>query len=55
MKEQKASEEAVKYYRLSEVEERNTSKTAWIIVNHNIYDIAKFLDEVRETIDSECC
>ncbi|KAJ8386159.1 hypothetical protein AAFF_G00176670 [Aldrovandia affinis] len=45
MEEQEASEQAVKYYRLSEVEERNTFKSTWIIINHKVYDVTKFLDE----------
>ncbi|XP_067107732.1 cytochrome b5 [Osmerus mordax] len=35
----------VKYYRLSEIEERNTFKCTWIIIHHNIYDVTKFLEE----------
>uniref|UniRef100_A0A3B3RMI3 Cytochrome b5 n=1 Tax=Paramormyrops kingsleyae TaxID=1676925 RepID=A0A3B3RMI3_9TELE len=35
----------VKYYRLSEVEERNSSKSTWIIINYKVYDVTKFLEE----------
>lgn len=35
----------VKYYRLSEVEERNSFKSTWIIINHKVYDVTKFLEE----------
>lgn len=35
----------VKYYRLSEVEEQNTFKSTWIIINNNVYDVTKFLEE----------
>ncbi|XP_026869109.2 cytochrome b5 [Electrophorus electricus] len=35
----------IKYYRLSEVEERNSSKSTWIIINHKVYDVTKFLEE----------
>ena len=38
----------VKYYRLSEIEERNTFKCTWIIIQHNIYDVTQFLEEVRQ-------
>uniref|UniRef100_A0A8C5F9K1 Cytochrome b5 n=1 Tax=Gadus morhua TaxID=8049 RepID=A0A8C5F9K1_GADMO len=37
--------EAVKYYRLSEIEEQNTFKSTWIIINNNVYDVTKFLEE----------
>ncbi|TKS87316.1 Dynein heavy chain 5, axonemal [Collichthys lucidus] len=36
----------VKYYRLSEVEEQNTFKSTWIIINNQVYDVTKFLEEV---------
>ncbi|TKS87313.1 Cytochrome b5 [Collichthys lucidus] len=35
----------VKYYRLSEVEEQNTFKSTWIIINNQVYDVTKFLEE----------
>lgn len=37
---------SAQYYRLTEVEERNSFKTTWIIINHKIYDVTKFLEEV---------
>uniref|UniRef100_A0A4W5PXQ9 Cytochrome b5 n=1 Tax=Hucho hucho TaxID=62062 RepID=A0A4W5PXQ9_9TELE len=37
--------QAVKYYRLSEIEEQNTFKSTWIIINYNVYDVTKFLEE----------
>ncbi|XP_035616672.1 cytochrome b5 [Oncorhynchus keta] len=37
--------QAVKYYRLSEIEEQNTFKSTWIIINFNVYDVTKFLEE----------
>lgn len=36
----------VKYYRLSEVEERNSFKSTWIVINNKVYDVTKFLEEV---------
>ncbi|XP_020363016.1 cytochrome b5-like [Oncorhynchus nerka] len=36
---------AVKYYRLSEIEERNSFKSTWIIINHKVYDVTTFLEE----------
>ncbi|XP_029555828.1 cytochrome b5 isoform X2 [Salmo trutta] len=35
----------VKYYRLSEIEERNSFKSTWIIINHKVYDVTTFLEE----------
>ncbi|XP_016347432.1 cytochrome b5-like [Sinocyclocheilus anshuiensis] len=35
----------VKYYRLSEVEERNSFKSTWIIIHNKVYDVTKFLEE----------
>ena len=40
-------QDAVKYYRLSEIEAQNTFKSTWIIINNNVYDVTKFLEEVR--------
>ncbi|XP_062377432.1 cytochrome b5 isoform X1 [Sardina pilchardus] len=45
MDEDGANDGAVQYYRLTEVEQRNTFKSTWIIINHNIYDVTKFLEE----------
>ncbi|KAG9356057.1 hypothetical protein JZ751_000901 [Albula glossodonta] len=46
MEEKEECKQTVKYYRLSEVEERNTFKSTWIIINYKIYDVTKFLEEV---------
>ncbi|KAG5268908.1 hypothetical protein AALO_G00217790 [Alosa alosa] len=35
----------VRYYRLTDVEQRNSFKSTWIIINHNIYDVTTFLEE----------
>uniref|UniRef100_A0A673H0B2 Cytochrome b5 n=1 Tax=Sinocyclocheilus rhinocerous TaxID=307959 RepID=A0A673H0B2_9TELE len=35
----------VKYYRLSEVEERNSFKSTWIIIHNKVYDVTQFLEE----------
>ncbi|XP_051969587.1 cytochrome b5-like [Xyrauchen texanus] len=35
----------VKYYRLSEVEERNSFKSTWIIIHNKVFDVTKFLEE----------
>lgn len=36
-----------RYYRLEEVQKHNNSQSTWIIIHHRIYDVTKFLDEVR--------
>ncbi|TRY89174.1 hypothetical protein DNTS_018086 [Danionella cerebrum] len=38
-------EPIVQYYRLSEVEERNSFKSTWIIIHNKVYDVTKFLEE----------
>ncbi|XP_049912489.1 cytochrome b5 [Epinephelus moara] len=35
----------VRYYRLSEIEEQNSFKSTWIIIQHKVYDVTKFLEE----------
>lgn len=46
MEEHGSDGKAVKYYRLSEVEDHNSFKSTWIIINHKVYDVTKFLEEV---------
>lgn len=50
-KETGKSPEGVKYYRLSEIEEHKTVKSTWIIINFQVYDVTKFLEEVRATLE----
>ena len=42
----------VKVFRLTEVAEHNKSKgedkSIWIVIHDKVYDITKFLDEVRD-------
>ncbi|XP_051241883.1 cytochrome b5 [Dicentrarchus labrax] len=45
MGESEESPEGVRYYRLTEIEEQNTFKSTWIIINNNVYDVTKFLEE----------
>nr|CAE75863.1 cytochrome b5 [Coryphaenoides armatus] len=40
-----SEKDAVKYYRLSEVEKQNTFKSTWIIINNKVYDVTQFLEE----------
>ncbi|XP_044131228.1 cytochrome b5-like, partial [Bufo gargarizans] len=35
----------VKYYTLEEIQKHNTSKSTWIILHHNVFDVTKFLEE----------
>lgn len=44
------SPEGVKYYRLSEIEEQNSAKATWVIIKNQVYDVTKFLEEVREQL-----
>lgn len=39
------SPDGVRYFRLSEIESQNTFKSTWIIINHKVYDVTKFLEE----------
>ncbi|KAJ3611892.1 hypothetical protein NHX12_021905 [Muraenolepis orangiensis] len=36
---------AIKYYRLSDIEQQNTFKSTWIIINNKVYDVTSFLEE----------
>lgn len=45
MEENGENVQPVKYYRLSEIEERNTFKCTWIIIHGKVYDVTKFLEE----------
>lgn len=40
------SEQAVKYYRLDEIQKHNHSKSTWLILHYKVYDLTKFLEEV---------
>lgn len=42
-----ASGEPVKYYTLEEIRKHNHSKSTWLILHHKVYDLTKFLEEVR--------
>lgn len=44
------SPEGLKYYRLSEIEEKNSYMSTWIIINHKVYDVTKFLEQVRDQV-----
>ena len=52
MDENSTNDDAIQYYRLTDVEQRNSFKSTWIIINHKIYDVTKFLEEVRVFIST---
>lgn len=35
-----------KIFRMSEVSEHNSKKSAWFVIHDKVYDITKFMDEV---------
>ncbi|KAK5877696.1 hypothetical protein CesoFtcFv8_025177 [Champsocephalus esox] len=37
--------ECVKYFRLSQIEEQNSFRSTWVIINNSVYDVTKFLEE----------
>ncbi|XP_067652794.1 cytochrome b5-like isoform X3 [Haliotis asinina] len=37
--------EKLKTYRLSEVKEHKDSKSAWLVIHNQVYDVTKFLEE----------
>lgn len=41
------SEPSVTYYRLEEVAKRNTAEETWMVIHGRVYDITRFLSEVR--------
>lgn len=40
----------VKYYTLEEVRVHNMVNDAWLIIHDNVYDVTRFIDEVRNTL-----
>ncbi|CAL1283735.1 unnamed protein product [Larinioides sclopetarius] len=38
-------EENVKTYTFEEIAEHSTSESAWIVIENNVYDVTKFLEE----------
>lgn len=42
------SPDGPKYYRLCEIEEKNTVSSTWIIIHNKVYDVTKFLEEVSD-------
>lgn len=41
------SEPPVTYYRLEEVAKRNTAEETWMVIHGRVYNITRFLSEVR--------
>lgn len=42
-----ASTSTTKFYTRAEVAKHNDSKSTWFIIHNSIYDVSKFLNEVR--------
>lgn len=38
---------SVTYYRLEEVAKRNSAEETWMVIHGRVYDITRFLSEVR--------
>ncbi|XP_035475120.1 cytochrome b5 [Scophthalmus maximus] len=38
-------EEETKFFRLEEIEAQNSFKSTWIIIDHKVYDVTRFLEE----------
>lgn len=43
-------ESDVKYFTLEEIKEHNMSNDTWIVIHDKVYDITRFLEEVRNTL-----
>lgn len=37
----------LKQITLKEIAEHNTNKSAWLVIGNKVFDVTKFLDEVR--------
>lgn len=42
-------EDGVKYYTLEEIRVHNMISDTWLIIHDKVYDITRFLEEVRNT------
>lgn len=40
---------AVKFYTFEDVRVHNMSKDTWLIIHNKVYDVSRFLEEVRKT------
>ncbi|XP_068199993.1 cytochrome b5 isoform X2 [Antennarius striatus] len=45
MEAQQESRDGVKFFRMSEIEEKNSSRSTWIIIDNKVYDVSSFLEE----------
>lgn len=48
---EETSPSGVKYFRLCEIEEQKSIKSTWILINYKVYDVTKFLEEVRTIVE----
>lgn len=42
-------EGGVKYFTLEEIKVHNMSNDTWLVIHNKVYDITRFLEEVRNT------
>lgn len=43
-------EGGVKYFTLEEIKVHNMSNDTWLVIHDKVYDITRFLEEVRNTL-----
>lgn len=41
-------------FTLEEVAKRNSSREAWLVIHGRVYDVTRFLDEVRPAVGLPC-
>ena len=47
--EEPAIDPAIKKFTLEEVKKHNTAASTWLIINNQVFDVTKFLDEVSKS------
>lgn len=52
--EENGETECVKYYTLEEIRVHNMSSDTWLIIHDKVYDITRFLEEVRNAFCQLC-
>lgn len=45
------TEEEKKIYSLQDVQKHDSNKSLWLVIHNRVYDITKFLDEVRKCLN----
>lgn len=46
---------AVKHYTLEEIRMHNMTNDTWLIIHDQVYDVSRFLEEVRATHTLQLC